>query len=113
MSGLVRENCIALTHIVPQMTDDEAQTLHAEVPAWEIVTLDGIKRLRRTFKFSTYADGLNFTNQIAQLAEQQGHHPRLITDYAAVTVEWWTHVAKGLHRNDFIMAAKSDQTFGA
>lgn len=112
MSSLAHENCAALTSAVPPMSDAEAQQLHAEVPAWEIVVVDGIRRLRRAYKFKTYLDGLNFTNQIAQLAEQQQHHPRLITDYAAVTVEWWTHVAKGLHRNDFIMAAKTDQAFG-
>jgi len=52
---------------------------------------------------------LEFTNKVSALAEQEDHHPLIITEYGRVTLQWWTHKIKGLHKNDFIMAAKSDQ----
>jgi 4a-hydroxytetrahydrobiopterin dehydratase len=52
---------------------------------------------------------LDFTNKVGGLAEEEDHHPAILTEYGKVTVVWWTHAIKGLHRNDFIMAAKTDQ----
>jgi 4a-hydroxytetrahydrobiopterin dehydratase len=47
--------------------------------------------------------------QVGQIAEEEGHHPSILTEWGRVTVTWWTHKIKGLHRNDFIMAAKTDR----
>jgi 4a-hydroxytetrahydrobiopterin dehydratase len=74
--------------------------------------VDGIKRLERLFKFKDYAEAVAFTNKIAAIAEEEDHHPRIVLEWGRVTVQWWTHVVKGLHRNDFIMAAKTDEMFG-
>ncbi|HKM77940.1 MAG TPA: 4a-hydroxytetrahydrobiopterin dehydratase, partial [Candidatus Bathyarchaeia archaeon] len=52
-----------------------------------------------------------FTNQVGKIAQAQSHHPVLVTEWGRVTVTWWTHKIKGLHRNDFIMAAKTDQIY--
>jgi 4a-hydroxytetrahydrobiopterin dehydratase len=54
---------------------------------------------------------LDFTIRIGELAEQEDHHPVITTEWGRVTVTWWTHAIRGLHRNDFIMAAKSDQAY--
>jgi 4a-hydroxytetrahydrobiopterin dehydratase len=70
-----------------------------------------VKRLERVFKFKNFVQALEFTNKIGAIAEAEGHHPLLVTEYGRVTVDWWTHVIKGLHKNDFIMAAKSDEVF--
>ena len=51
-------------------------------------------------------------DEIAELAEKEGHHPALLTEWGRTTVTWWTHKIKGLHRNDFVMAAKTDELFG-
>ena len=48
----------------------------------------------------------------SEIAEQEDHHPRIVTEWGRVAVQWWTHVISGLHRNDFIMAAKTDELFG-
>jgi len=56
-----------------------------------------------------FCAALDFTNTVGGLAEEEGHHPAILTEYGKVTVVWWTHKIKGLHRNDFIMAAKTDQ----
>jgi pterin-4a-carbinolamine dehydratase len=62
----------------------------------------------RAFEFPSFADALAFTNRVGALAEKEGHHPALLTEWGRVTVTWWTHKIRGLHRNDFIMAAKTD-----
>jgi len=82
--------------------------LHPQVPDWQIVERDQIKRLERAFKFKNFVEALQFTNRVGELAEEEGHHPALLTEWGRVTVTWWTHKIKGLHQNDFIMAAKTD-----
>ena len=77
------------------------------IPDWQITEIDGIKRLSRTFKLSDFVAALDLTNKIGALAEEENHHPQIITEWGSVTVSWWTHKINGLHMNDFIMAAKS------
>jgi 4a-hydroxytetrahydrobiopterin dehydratase len=100
--------CIACHKGEPTVTDAEIAELHPQVPSWQIVERDGIKRLERIFKFDNFAQALAFTNKVGELAEAEGHHPALLLEWGKVTVQWWTHKIKGLHRNDFIMAAKTD-----
>src|SRR5207247_9003871 len=70
---------------------------------------DAIARLERVFHFPTFTAALAFTNRVGALAEAEGHHPALLTEWGRVTVTWWTHKIRGLHRNDFIMAAKTER----
>ncbi len=85
--------------------------LRREVPAWAVVEREGVPRLERTFSFRNFADALRFTNRVGELAEEEGHHPALLTEWGKVTVVWWTHKIRGLHRNDFVMAAKTDRLY--
>jgi 4a-hydroxytetrahydrobiopterin dehydratase len=89
--------------------DEEIQSYTPQVPEWEVIDVDGIKRLQRQFKLKNFSQALAFTNQVGALAEAEDHHPAILTEWGRVTVTWWTHKIKGLHRNDFIMAAKTDQ----
>jgi 4a-hydroxytetrahydrobiopterin dehydratase len=82
-----------------------------QIPEWEIVEIEDIERLIRRFKFNNFRDALNFTNQIGELAEREDHHPAILTEWGKVTITWWTHAVGGLHRNDFISAAKTDEIF--
>ena len=95
------------------MSDAEIRQMHPEVPDWQVVERDGIKRLERIFRFDDFGSALAFTNRVGEIAEAQGHHPALLTEWGRVTVAWWTHKIKGLHRNDFIMAAKSNELYAA
>jgi len=95
------------------MTEAEIAQLQPQVPDWQVVAPDGIARLQRTFTFADFARALEFTNRVGRLAEEEGHHPALLTEWGKVTVSWWTHKIRGLHRNDFIMAAKTDQLYAA
>ena len=90
------------------MTATEIADLKHEIPDWHLLDRDGIARLERVFHFPSFADALAFTNRVGALAEEEGHHPALLTEWGRVTVTWWTHKIRGLHRNDFIMAAKTD-----
>jgi 4a-hydroxytetrahydrobiopterin dehydratase len=108
MTELSQLKCVACRGGDPMLTDDEVAELHPKVPEWEIVEVDGINRLQRIFKFKDYIEAVAFTNKIAMSAEKEDHHPLLIVEWGRVTVQWWTHIVKGLHKNDFIMAAKTD-----
>ncbi len=109
--SLVGMRCVACRGDEPTLTDEELAALLPQVPEWEVVEIDGVERLRRPFRFKDFATALRFTNQVGELAEGQGHHPALLTEWGRATVSWWTHKIRGLHRNDLIMAAKTDRLF--
>lgn len=111
MTELVEQKCEACRVGAPKVTDEEIQELHPQVPAWDLVERDGIRRLERVFAFDDFAEALAFTNRVGEIAEEEGHHPALLTEWGEVTVTWWTHKIEGLHRNDFIMAAKTDELY--
>ena len=96
----------------PQLTEAEIAELHPQAADWQIIEVDGIKRLQRVYKLKNYAQALELTNKIAGIAEEEDHHPLIILEWGRVTVQWWTHIVKGLHKNDFIMAAKTDEIYG-
>lgn len=79
-------------------------------PAWKMgKTSDGIPQISRTFKFKDFKAAMAFLNKLARVAEAQGHHPNFaLYGWNNVRVEYYTHAIKGLHENDFIMAAKTD-----
>ncbi|WP_299024860.1 4a-hydroxytetrahydrobiopterin dehydratase [uncultured Thermanaerothrix sp.] len=111
MSALADERCVPCHGGVPPMNESEIAQMLPEVPGWEVLEIANQKRLQRTFKFPDFVAALEFTNRIGQIAEAEGHHPLMITEWGKVTVAWWTHAIGGLHRNDFIMAAKTNQIY--
>ena len=90
------------------MSERELPALLHEIPGWRVVEREGVRRLERAFTFSDFAAALAFTNRVGAAAEAEGHHPALLTEWGRVTVTWWTHAIRGLHRNDFVMAAKTE-----
>jgi 4a-hydroxytetrahydrobiopterin dehydratase len=113
MNQLTQMKCTACRKGEPTVTDAEIAELRPQVPAWNIIEVDGIKRLEKVFRFDDFVHALAFTNKVGELAEEEGHHPALLTEWGKVTVTWWTHKIGGLHRNDFIMAAKTDQAYAS
>ena len=93
------------------LTDAEIEDLLLHVHGWGVKEVNGMKRLEKVFKFKNFVQALEFTNKIGAIAEQENHHPLIITEYGRVTVDWWTHKIRGLHKNDFIMAAKTDELY--
>lgn len=95
----------------PKVTAEEAAEYREQVPDWDLVEREGMQRLERVYPFKNFVTALAFTNKVGALAEEEGHHPALLTEWGQVTVGWWTHKIAGLHRNDFIMAAKTDEAY--
>ena len=112
MTDLNQMKCVACRGDEPALTDAEIADLLPQVPQWQIITQDGVLRLQRVFKLKNYAQALELTNELAAIAEEEDHHPLIILEWGRVTVQWWTHKIGGLHKNDFIMAAKSDEVYG-
>lgn len=109
MTELAQMKCVACRGGEPLLTDEEIAALQPEVPGWQVIEVEGVKRLERTFKLKNFIEAMAFTNKIAMVAEKEDHHPLIVTEWGRVRVQWWTHKIKGLHKNDFIMAAKTDQ----
>jgi 4a-hydroxytetrahydrobiopterin dehydratase len=111
MDHLLQMKCVACRADSPRVTEAEIAEFQPQVPDWLLLERDGISRLERVYKFKNFAEALAFTNRVGELAEAEGHHPAILTEWGKVTVTWWTHKIKGLHRNDFIMAARTDQVY--
>jgi len=111
MSSLKEKQCVPCQGGVPTVTEEEMAELKPEVPEWKVTEHDGVNHLERVFEFKNFAQALDFTNQVGEIAEEQNHHPQLVTEWGKVTVDWWTHKIGGLHENDFVMAAKTDQLY--
>ena len=111
MAELTQMKCVACRRDAPQVTEAEIAEYLPQTPEWVIVERENIKRLERAFKFDDFPQALSFTNKVGELAESEGHHPALLTEWGRVTVTWWTHKIRGLHRNDFIAAAKTDKLY--
>jgi 4a-hydroxytetrahydrobiopterin dehydratase len=109
--ALTEATCVACRRDAPTVSDAELAELRPQIPEWELAEANGVKRLQRVFPFDDFAQALAFTRSVGELAEEEGHHPALLTEWGRTTVSWWTHKIKGLHRNDFIMAAKTDELY--
>ena len=109
LDGLLNERCVACRRDSPRVTELEAESLGKLIPDWHRLEVEGVPRLERTFKTKTYPQALEITQKVGELAEFEGHHPVIRTEARRVTVTWWTHAIRWLHRNDYIMAAKTDE----
>lgn len=109
MENLTQQKCTPCSGKEPPATKEEIAQFQSQIPDWGILEKDGVSQLQRSFKFSDFQTALAFTNKVGEAAENEGHHPALLTEWGKVTVSWWTHAISGLHHNDFIMAAKTDR----
>jgi 4a-hydroxytetrahydrobiopterin dehydratase len=108
VTKLASERCASCRPDSPAVSEAELPALLREIPGWRVVERDGVRRVERVFTFPDFAAALAFTNRVGAAAEAEGHHPALLTEWGRVTVTWWTHAIHGLHRNDFVMAARTD-----
>lgn len=109
MITLAEKNCEACRSGAPLATETEVASYMQELQGWRVADVAGVKHLKKNFTFKNFAQALRFTDQVGALAEQENHHPAILTEWGRVTVSWWTHKIGGLHANDFIMAAKTDR----
>jgi len=111
MDELTEQKCVACRVGAPSVTEDEVKELQPQIPDWRIINEADIPKLDRLYKFKDFKDAIAFTDAVGAVAEAEGHHPRLTTEWGKVAVTWWTHKIKNLHKNDFIMAAKTDALY--
>ena len=109
MTNLSNKTCEVCRVGAPQVTQKEIDSFKPLIPGWKITTVEDVNHLIRVFKFHNFIKAIAFTNKIGDLAESEGHHPAILTEWGSVKVSWWTHKINGLHVNDFIMAAKTDE----
>ena len=107
--ALASQACIPCSGSMPPATPKEIAQLHAQLSNWSLEEVEGVAQLQKQYRFKNFQQALAFTNEVGKLAEAVGHHPALLTEWGKVTVTWWTHAINGLHQNDFVMAAKTDE----
>jgi 4a-hydroxytetrahydrobiopterin dehydratase len=108
MENLRNMTCVPCRGGEPQASERERTALLPQIPEWSVVRREGSDHLERVFVFRDFASALAFSDAVGALAEREGHHPAILTEWGKVTIGWWTHAIGGLHRNDFVMAAKTD-----
>ena len=111
MDTLKNQNCVPIDRNSTGLKNEEIDLLSNDVPDWYIVDEDGVLQLHRDFKLKNFAEALALTNAIGGIAEEQDHHPLITLTWGKVTVRWWTHTVGGLHKNDYIMAAKTSEIY--
>lgn len=113
MTELTAMKCEACRADAPKVSEAELPELMRQIPDWAPVVRDGILQLEREYKFKNFKQAWAFHNKVAEMAEAEGHHPALLLEWGKLTVTWWSHSIKGLHKNDFICAAKTDALLSA
>ena len=111
MNELAQQHCSVITAATPRLNVRDFNPYLSILPDWEIYEEGDEPRLEKVFKFKDFIQAIAFTNKVAQVANEEDHHPAILTEWGKVTITWWTHKIRGLHQNDFIMAAKTDQLY--
>ena len=104
--GLSAKKCVPCQGGIAPLSRDEAESYLGEVPEWSLS--HEATRVERRFQFADFVAAMGFVQKVGELAEDQGHHPDISFGWGYAQVVFYTHKIKGLHENDFIMAAKVD-----
>ena len=104
MEGLAGKSCVPCRGGIPPLAEPAARELIARTPGWSLA--ENGTRLQRRFEFRDFVEAMKFVNRVADIAEQEGHHPDIAIHWNKVDLVLWTHKIGGLHENDFILAAK-------
>ena len=111
MFDLSKQSCEACRADAPRVSDEDLKLLMPNIPDWQVIVVDGVMQLSREFGFSNFEQAMAFSNRVGEIAEAEDHHPAILTEWGKVTVTWWSHKIKGLHKNDLIMAARTDEVY--
>jgi len=109
MFDLSKQSCEACRADAPKISDEDLKLMMPNIPDWSVIVVDGVMQLSREFDFRDFAQALAFTNRVGEIAEAEDHHPAILTEWGKVRVTWWSHKIRGLHKNDLIMAARTDE----
>lgn len=107
MTKLNEKKCVPCSvGAIPLNKEEITDFLKDLEEGWE---LKEDKFIEKTYKFKNFKEALKFTNQVGEIAEEEGHHPDIFLSWGKVVIKLWTHKIEGLHENDFIMASKFDK----
>ncbi|KAN0066361.1 hypothetical protein ACQY0O_000455 [Thecaphora frezii] len=118
MASLAASRCEPCSNVLPALGSDGVAELLPTVPGWYLSpqpqTLKAAKEanpdaLKKSFRFKDWATAQAFAASLGQAAEEEGHHPAIMVEWGRVSVWWWSHSIRGLHKNDFVMASKTDE----
>jgi len=109
MSDLADKKCVPCRGGVPALTAAEQAALLAKLDGWQV---ENDKKLIKSYLFKDFMGPVRFCNAIAEVAEEEGHHPDLYVRWGELRAYIWTHKVDGLTESDFFMAAKIDRLFG-
>ena len=105
--------CIPVKKDTPSINTAKITELLGELDGWNVDLEHDEPRLFKQYRFKNFREAMAFSVQIAEIADQQDHHPSILVEWGKVSIWWWTHAIHGLHQNDFIMAAKTDLLYQA
>ena len=108
-NSLAERRCEVCTPETPTLSRAAIDRLLQQVPGWSVAQPDGHFKLTRAVRFKGFMPGVALVDRIAEIAEQEGHHPDLHLAYGSLVIDLTTHAAGGLTDNDFVMAAKIDR----
>ena len=111
MAELSKQHCEACRADAPLISDEELRELMPQIPDWQVIVVDNIMQLQREYAFKNFAEAMAFSNRVGEIAEAVDHHPAILTEWGRVTVTWWSHKIRGLHKSDLIMAARTDDVY--
>ena len=105
MEGLAGRQCVPCHGGVPRLTGEEIRPLLGQLRGWEV---EGEHHLKKSYRFTNFADALVFVNRVGEVAEREGHHPDITFGWGYAELKIFTHAIDGLSESDFILAAKID-----
>ena len=111
MTNYSEKICEACQPDADPATNEELSLFLSNNSDWCLIENEHVKKIERTYKFNNFKDALEFTNLVGEVAEVEGHHPEIITEWGSVLVRWWSHKIRNIHLNDLILAARCDQRF--
>ena len=111
MFDLSKQSCEACRADAPKVSDEDLKMLMPNIPDWQVIVVDGVMQLTREFGFRNFEQAMAFSNRVGDIAETEDHHPAILTEWGKVTITWWSHKIRGLHKNDLIMAARTDEVY--
>jgi len=103
--------CAATPKDAAKLTDEQQRKLALQIADWTIELNSGVAQLCRVYQVDNFVQAMAFANQITLIAEDSNHHPALLVEWGRIRVSWWSHSIGGLHLNDFVMAAKTDEIY--
>jgi 4a-hydroxytetrahydrobiopterin dehydratase len=110
--SLINKKCVPCEGYENPLIEQEEDKYLAEIPGWDL-SREGTHKLLKEYKMLHFKDSISFTNQIADIAESEGHHPNICINFNYVNIELYTHAINGLSENDFILAAKIDGVYNS